>query len=233
MKTFNRIVLNVPHASLEGIYDRNMSFWPSNPSFMNDVVQKWTDWYTDFVFAFKSANNLVPVRFPYSRFIVDAERLWDDPMEDIGQGIVYTQFGDFKRNVTDCKKKQLQMLWKHHQQHLVSAITPDSILLDCHSFPSEMSDVDICIGYNDDWSFPGSGIIDMLQDTFERNGYTLGINNPYSNSISPKTEFEYPSLMIEINKRVYLEDNSIRMKTNRHALKVAEVMDKVYQRLSK
>jgi putative restriction endonuclease len=33
-------------------------------------------------------------------------------------------------------------------------LCPDALLLDCHSFPSELSDVDICIGFNEDWSKP-------------------------------------------------------------------------------
>ena len=30
------------------------------------------------------------------------------------------------------------------------SLTKESILIDCHSFPQELSDVDVCIGFNED-----------------------------------------------------------------------------------
>ena len=34
------------------------------------------------------------------------------------------------------------------------------------------------------------------------------INTPYSNSFAPKTDFDYPSIMIEVNKKLYLRKNN-------------------------
>ena len=78
------------------------------------------------------------------------------------------------------------------------------LLVDCHSFPKDLSDVDVCIGVNDDWSRPSDSLIDFAVDHFTSSGYSTSINAPYSNSISPETGFRYPSLMIELNKRTYL-----------------------------
>lgn len=96
---YKRIVLNEPHASVEGLYDSSMSFWNIDERFINDVVLKWTDWHTDFLFHGVNDERIKMVRFPYSRFIVDAERLWNDPLQSRGQGIVYTQFDDYSRVV--------------------------------------------------------------------------------------------------------------------------------------
>lgn len=52
---YNRIVLNEPHASVEGLYDEKLSFWNIDARFLNDVVIKWTDWHTDFLFNNKKA----------------------------------------------------------------------------------------------------------------------------------------------------------------------------------
>lgn len=201
MNNIKNIVLHVPHSSIEGIADKNLSFWPNNPKFINESVIKLTDWYTDFVFAFNSVSNLKVVRFPYSRFIVDAERLWDDPMEKIGQGIIYSDFAGFHREVPTSVKKTLLGIWKQHQDKLIKTLSADSIIIDCHSFPSNISEADICIGFNKDWSYPGDNIVDMVYNKFEKHGYKVGINNPYSNSISPLCEFSYHSLMVEVNKR--------------------------------
>ena len=98
---YKRIVLNEPHASVEGLYDNQLSFWNIDERFINDIVLKWTDWHTDFLFHGYRGENVKTVRFPYSRFIVDAERLWDDPLEQHGQGIVYKQFDGYTRTVPE------------------------------------------------------------------------------------------------------------------------------------
>lgn len=93
MTNINKIVLHVPHASINGIFGP-YGKWSYNPHFINDCVIKWTDWYTDFLFA-TSNENVTSVVFPYSRFVCDAERLDNDPMEALGQSILYRQFGSY------------------------------------------------------------------------------------------------------------------------------------------
>ncbi len=84
---YQRIVLNEPHASIEGLYDNHLSFWEIDEHFI-DMVLKWTDWHTDYLFHECRNASVRTVRFPFSRFIVDAERLWHDPLEKVGQGIL-------------------------------------------------------------------------------------------------------------------------------------------------
>lgn len=211
---YKRIVLNEPHASIEGLYDPQLSFWAIDDYFINDIVLKWTDWHTDYLFHGYKSDCIRTVRFPYSRFIVDAERLWDDPLEEQGQGILYKQFEHYSRDIPDAHIPFLLDLWHNHQTRLKNALCHDALLLDCHSFPSEMADVDICIGYNEDWSKPDKGTIEFVVNFFEDNGYKVGINNPYSNSETPDCPFNYQSLMLEINKRAYMEENSLRIKNN-------------------
>ena len=120
---YGSIVLNEPHASVEGLYDSNLSFWHIDERFLNEAV------------------------------------------------------------------------------------------LDCHSFPARMSDVDICIGFNEDWSKPDTRAIEYAVNWFEDNGFKVGINTPYSNSIAPECSFRYHSMMLEINKKAYLKGNSILLRT--------------------
>ena len=211
---YKRIVLNEPHASVEGLYDNQLSFWNIDERFINEIVLKWTDWHTDFLFHGYKSENVRTVRFPYSRFIVDAERLWDDPLEQHGQGIVYKQFDGYTRTVPEENEKQLLGLWHWHQERLRDNLCEGALLLDCHSFPSEMSDVDICIGYNEDWSKPNKGTIELAVSLFEDSGYKVGINEPYSNSETPDCPFAYQSMMLEVNKRAYMEDGTLCLKRN-------------------
>ena len=208
---YNRIVLNEPHASIEGLYDAEKSYWRIDADFLNRVVIKWTDWHTDYLFHGATDSRIATVRFPYSRFIVDAERLWNDPMESIGQGIVYKEFDAYSRMVPAEAEKRLLGLWQWHQQRLSSALHEGALLLDCHSFPEELSDVDICIGYNDDWSKPADETIEMAVNHFMDKGYTVGVNYPYSNSETPSCTFPYHSLMLEVNKKTYLKPDSIHL----------------------
>jgi N-formylglutamate amidohydrolase len=208
MGKFKKIVLNVPHASIEGLCNSKLSYWNLSSSFFNDCILKWTDWYTDYLF--NENNNFIEmVRFPLSRFIIDAERLLHDPMEEIGQGIVYTDFGNFHRSFPPNKNsifRVLLMKWQEHQRNLISKLSVDALLMDCHSFPGDFSDIDVCIGYNEDWSKPDRETLDTIADTFTSFGYKVSINSPYSNSITPQAKFKYKSVMIEINKRIYLQD---------------------------
>lgn len=210
---YKRIVLNEPHASIEGLYDSNLSFWKIDERFINEVVLKWTDWHTDYLFHGFCNDRIKTVRFPYSRFIVDAERLWDDPLESEGQGIIYRQFYGYHRNVPESSEHLLLSLWQWHQERLRKNLMPDALLLDCHSFPSELGDVDICIGYNEDWSKPCKETIELAVNLFVENGYTVGINYPYSNSETPDCPFPYQSMMLEINKKAYMEDESLNIRT--------------------
>lgn len=213
---YNRIVLNEPHASIEGLYDDRLSFWQIDARFINHVVLRMTDWHTDYLFHGYRHERIKTVRFPYSRFIVDAERLWDDPLETVGQGIVYRYYNGHVRQVPKDAEGRLYRLWHWHQQRLKDALCEDALLLDCHSFPSDMGDVDICIGYNEDWSKPTKSTLEMAVGLFEESGYSVVFNEPFSNSETPDCPFQYQSMMLEINKRVYMEEDSLRLKCPSH-----------------
>ena len=210
---YSKIIINLPHASVEGLYNQNLSFWKIDNYFINHLLYKWTDWHTDYLFGGLEHPKVERIRFPYSRFIVDAERLWNDPLESQGQGIIYYSMDGYQRDVPPKAKERLLNLWKWHQKRLSNSLVPNSLLLDCHSFPQEI-DVDICIGYNKDWSKPNPQALATAVNLFEENGYKVGINYPYSNSITPSCSYRYKSMMIEVNKKAYLKKDSIFITEN-------------------
>lgn len=177
-----RIVLHIPHAS--PVFPFGLSSWDEG---INFEVTRWTDWYTDWLFASSGRldSRIIPVAYPFSRFFCDVERLENDPLEKIGQGIVYTRFESLKRTVSDGEKQFALNSFHEHRQRLVQALSPGTLLVDCHSFPADLSETRII-------------------SHFRSKGYSVGVNEPYSNSISPEAVFQYSSLMIEINKQAYL-----------------------------
>lgn len=195
------IVLNIPHTSME---------FPCKSDWHGDIgsyIKRWTDNYTDALFHpdYRFAGRITPVRYPYSRFFCDVERLEADPLESVGQGIVYSQFNECTREVAYEERMLALQSYYAHQCRLLDAVTDShTLLLDCHSFPAGLADVDICIGFNEDWSKPSDNLLQTVTDFFEGNGAVVGINSPYSNAISPRKDFAYPCLMIEVNKRFYL-----------------------------
>lgn len=193
----DKIVLNIPHSRSAGFIENGWG---------NDVlpyILEWTDWLTDTLF-FSFDNRVRPIIFELSRFVVDVERLPNDPMEKMGQGIIYRRFEDAVRG--DVDENALMAMYHKHHNALKSELTETSLLIDCHSYPTKVcKDVDICIGYNEDGSKPSDDLLSLVVSHFEQFGYKVGINKPYSNSISPAMPFSYPSLMIEVNKAVYAD----------------------------
>lgn len=210
---FDRIVLNVPHSSTE----RYGEGW--NGCFgMFPTVKRWTDWHTDVLFMprIELTDRVKMVRFPYSRFFCDVERLlFNEPLEKVGQGVVYTDFEGFTRKMSDVEK--MNIITDYYMPHInkirdMIMEGRNSILIDCHSFPSDLSDIDVCIGFNEDWSKPNEKIIEMVCDRFAEKGLKVGINDPYSNSLSPTMyRKDYSSFMIEVNKRTYMNEDTLEL----------------------
>lgn len=226
MSEFEKIVLNIPHSSpfipCESGWDNLLD--------LNKELRKWTDWHTNILFnpSKELIKKIIPCTFEYSRFYVDAERLIDDPLEKIGQGIIYTDFNGLHREVNECLKNHCENIYYNHISKFALFLTNDSLLIDCHSFPSELSNVDICIGFNDDESKPNDEDIEYIKNLFSTHGYKVGINDPYSNSLTPKSRIVgYKSVMIEINKKCYMNEDTLEL--NADYYKVGNLIQKMYR----
>lgn len=221
----DHILLNIPHSST--IIPVNT--WEGD---ISRCVQEWTDLHTDTLFAPSEpcAERVAPVIFPVSRFFCDAERLTDDPMEDIGQGIYYTDFEECHRENDDILCQYATQLHTWHRNLLGDYIKEDTLLIDCHSFPSKVAPgIHINIGFNNDWSRPSDELIQMVKEHFEASAYRVGINTPYSNSITPPSEHPYSSFMIELNKSIYMNEASGMM--HPHATLLQNMIIQLYQKL--
>ncbi len=236
----NKLILNIPHSSMNGLETVR---WNSMMS-LSEVVMRWTDWHTNIIFfpdrdIFNVDKDFSIHVFHKSRFVVDAERLINDEMEAIGQGIIYTHFGEKLERSIDESECQVLMneYHKYHndleqsvQESDTNGIRP--IIIDCHSFPSELSETDVCIGFNDDFSRPSDEILTGVIRIFNNNGFKVGVNEPYSNSIQPVKKSEllktsYCSFMIELNKNTYLQPSTIILDPAHRKIKAA--INEVYR----
>lgn len=177
------------------------------------------------------------VSFPFSRLFCDVERLKDDPLEQIGLGIHYDlkKLAGIEGIFWHYDKEEALKMYNQHNDRLASIICPQcglplklSLLLDCHSFSErdnilcpnahEFKDIDICLGFNEDETKPSERFIESIHNFFTRHGYRVAYNFPFSNS---KTIYydeslypdkpHYHSLMIEVNKHCYMNEDTFKI----------------------
>lgn len=209
----SNIILNIPHSSVTGIFDNEIGGWNPNPFFVNKYVNKWTEWWTDMLFH-RDDPRIKSFVFPYSRFVCDVERMGNDPMEEKDQGILYTSFGGYRRKeLTVENKNRLLDICKDYLKKIKDSLTESSVLIDCHSFPSELSNMDIGIGINDDWSY-NQKITNLVIKVFERHGYKVSINEPYTSTLALEPGFPYSSLKIAVNKKLYMDEKLMTLDWN-------------------
>ena len=222
-RCYKNILLHVPHSSSSFPSESNYTFHD-----LDDEEKLLIDYFTDELFVpEKETEHISSVVFPYCRLYCDVERLVNDPLEKDGLGISYfreVRIGKvFSFRSFSSKEKAFTYYADYHahvSKKLVS-LDNDILLIDCHSFSalpnllnSNPPDIDICIGYNDDETCPNKVVIGNIVQYFKSLGYKIGINEPFSNSKTFPSPVAYHSVMIEVNKRLYMDEHTFE-KTKR------------------
>ncbi len=214
------MILHIPHNST--IIPSEYLHEYSNPELSIDIM---TDHFVSELFEHWNTER---VEFKYSRLFCDVERLINDPMEEKGQGIVYTKdvFGSLLRTPSDKTKEDVAEYYLNHhkelnlktRKHLV--LFPEMFVVDCHSFypysltndideTEEYQDYpDFCIGTNKNTP---QQIVDDVMEFINERGYSVKLNFPFSNAIVPsnfQNDERVHSIMIEVNKKLYLTKSS-------------------------
>jgi N-formylglutamate amidohydrolase len=202
---------------------------------LNGELLRMTDAYTDELFP------ITPVEagrviFPLSRLVCDVERFPSDenePMAARGMGVTYTRtsMGGVLRAQPDPADRQKcldRWYWPHHSklEHLVKDVAERSgvcLIVDCHSFPSvalpyerdqASSRADICIG-TDSFHTPRA-VRDAIVAAAEADGYSVAVDAPFSGALVPLSSYRKDhrilSVMIEVNRRLYMEEDSGKKK---------------------
>ena len=222
------IILHVPHDSTH-IPEEDQSSFMRTVEALNPEINKLTDHFTARLFQ-SAAVNVEAHIFSINRFLVDVERFEVDeyePMAAKGMGALYThdtQGNRFRGTMTQPERDHLLNKYyrPHHAQLTLLAQEAlarfnHALIIDAHSFPnlplpcddSQTTDrPDICLGtdafHTPDW------LIDLVRGHFEQTGYRVELNSPYGGTMVPlslyKKDKRLSSIMIEINRRLYLDD---------------------------
>ncbi len=212
------MILHIPHSSTK--IPKNMIF----KSDINRELLRMTDWFTDELYHHEDASRVV---LHVSRLVCDVERFADDAQESMskkGMGVCYTcnSYGEPFRDV-DIKEKEriLEHYYYPHHQKLTDAVNDElhqeghSLIVDCHSFPNELHAYhtnlkrpDFCIG-SDTFHTPPE-LVAFAKELLQKKGYEVLVNEPYSGTMVPMKHYgktkEVASIMIEINRRLYLNE---------------------------
>lgn len=197
---------------------------------IDQEILKLTDWYTDEIFNVDSAQI---VQADFSRIYCDVERFRDDSMEvmaEHGMGVLYERLdtGEELREVSaTLRKRILETYYDLHHARLETAVRESllehgrCLIIDGHSFPDKplVRDLsrrvprpDINIG-TDTYHSPES-LVRLIMEFFEVRGYSVGLNWPFAGTIVPLKYYRknpyVRSIMIEINRKLYLENCSSR-----------------------
>ena len=217
-----KILMHMPHVSLKVPREFYKGLLISKDLF-NKYNLEMTDLGIDILFKDYNFKKIIP---KYSRLYCDLERFKDDNkevMSKYGEGVVYTNLYDgtlFHNHDNKYKNKVLNYYDRYHNR--LDRITKrllkkDDVLLilDCHSFSDKMASFffnkpfpDICIGVEEDYY--NQEILDSIINKIKELGYSYEINYPYKGSLVPnyiynkKIKGKVISIMLEINKRIYL-----------------------------
>ena len=224
---FGRLVIHTPHAGtllpIGGAGHPIPTFYRRKAiKALHNIL---CDHYTDRLFA--SDSPCIPqISFPYSRLFCDVERLLDDPLEKKGLGICYDlshvkHVRHFQDPIWTMTKDQAMAMYRAHHTALSLAMSMGGLLLDCHSFSEqdnilclnahEYKDIDICIGFNEDDSKPDDVVIKFIDNFFRHHGYSVVFNKPFSNAMVANTFIGHRSLMIEVNKHCYMNEDTLEI----------------------
>ena len=231
-----KLILHIPHSS-DLIPDKKG--YAVDKKTLDKEVIKLTDWYTDDLF---SRDDSIIVKADFSRIFCDVERFSDDKQEvmsKFGMGVLYesTDDGSLLRIVNKELRENIlnSFYWPHHEKlaHAVDQelkLNGKALIIDCHSFPSKPlirsldqnnNRPDFNIG-TDSFHTP-KYLIEISKDFFYKKGYTLGVNWPYNGSIVPLKHYKktnhVESIMLEINRALYLNEPGNKKTSNYLAIK--------------
>jgi N-formylglutamate deformylase len=229
-KTAQIAVLHIPHASRQIPAEERQTILLDDAA-LNTELLRMTDAYTDELFP------VTPVEagrviFPLSRLVCDVERFpsdEDEPMAARGMGVIYTgtSMGEVLRAAPNAIHRQTVLdhwYWPHHvelERSVNDVVTRSGacLIVDCHSFasvalPYELDQTseraDICVG-TDSFHTPLS-VRDAIVKAAQREGYSVAVDVPFAGALVPLSVYgkdrRVKSVMIEINRRLYMDEVS-------------------------
>jgi len=227
------VVLHIPHDS-KIIPDSVRDQFLLGDDELDLELSRITDHHTFDLFAGTGAQI---VRASVSRLVVDVERFRDDvdePMSRKGMGAVYTatsQMTPLRRTLRPEEREDLMRNYYDPHHRRLETVVDNAIdahgrclVVDCHSFPdhplpyeqttSSAVRPDVCIGTDDFHTEESLG--SAFINEFRNAGFTVAVNTPFAGALVPGSRYRIDrrvqTIMVEINRRLYLQDGGIRTK---------------------
>ena len=220
-----KLILHIPHASTNIPY---LDGFQIGKQEIDHELLILTDWHTDDLFEDPECISVVA---DFSRIFCDPERFVNDeqePMAKLGMGVLYTQTesGKVMRTISEESRTRIlnEFYFKHHQKlnEVVKEQLEESgtaLILDCHSFPNTP------VRRNSDQSVPRpdfnigtdafhtrKDLVEATMNFFAERNLTCFLNAPFSGSMVPIDYYQknrnVQSIMLEINRRLYLRPES-------------------------
>ena len=240
-------LLHLPHCGTS-IPQKYIDSYFLSESELQKNIYEYCDLYTDELFG-DMFEKFGGVKSIYSRLLFDAERFGNDEDEDMHKNFKLGWFYENsilkKEPLRDTRyKDELREYFDAHHEEL-NRKTEQKLqkygrctVIDCHSFSNKkywfldksLHFPDICIGFED--YHKDSKLIELIKDEFSE--YEIGVNIPYNGSLVPTNYWQkdkrVKSVMIEINKKIYLESDNITKSKNFQKIKqklnnIAKVLD--------
>lgn len=230
------MILHIPHSSTNTIGDI-----VHTQSDVNSI----TDWFTHELYFHEFSERVV---FGYTRLDCDVERYRndeDEAMTKYGRSVVYTKGvrnNTIRKDDTVHSNYIKETYYDAHHKKLNIAINRELSLfgactiVDCHSFPSdplsesELDELpDFCIGINTN-NVPNC--VDEIIGYIESTNHTVKINDPFSGSMIPSKfigDKKVKTIMIEINKRLYIDDNISKVNFEKYQNIINNVLGIIYK----
>jgi N-formylglutamate deformylase len=239
-----KLIFHIPHASTFIPADARQDLLLDDAALANEV-RVLTDHFTDKIFGDLALPEDTVVQCPVSRLVVDVERFIDDaqePMSARGMGVVYAQTHELKplRASLEMREDLLKRFYEAHHANLAAAVEKhlalqgEAIILDCHSFPQHalpyeadqrLYRPEICIGTD-----PYHTSVEMAEavaQAYRNNGFKVAFNTPFAGALVPLASYSrdlrVKSIMIEVRRDVYMDEETSRMKVDWSKLAQANV----------
>ena len=245
-KQNGRVIVHIPHSSTKIPAAFRSEFTVSDETVRHELLCM-TDWYTEELFRCEGCQTVVhrysrlicdPERF------LDPE---EEGMWEKGMGMYYTRTSDgirLKRSPLSSAEglsaygRALQIYQQHHRR-LAGAVQArleacdSALLVDGHSFPStalsyefqknfQTRRPDICLGT--DAVFTPRALLEDAKAYFLRAGLEVAVNTPFAGTLVPEPFYSsrdrrVQSLMIEVNRRLYMDETNAAKKETFGAVK--------------
>ena len=216
------LLIHIPHTSLR----LPQGFWRDivvNRKIIEHNLRFMADYKVDELVRDINCHKVIA---RYSRLYCDVERFQndaDEPMARLGMGAVYTHLpGSMQyRQVTPERREEI--IKQAYEPHYVQLNKLSQKIVAQYSSCMMIDLPDICLGHDDEWFSKNNAL--KLKTYIEQLGYSCALNYLYEGALVPMDFYRdktpgLRSVMLEINRRVYLDGEAVRQEAARGINKI-------------